>query len=1249
MDIVINQLLFLTLFLLPVAPQNLTSSRLVITFQTRADNLASNAGLVNATLVKRYGRRLVLDLRRPFDFGEEADAMRSVMLAVEHVEMDYLVSVDEFNDTVYSDDLNSMVVAQQGFTGAVPPLTQWNLKDSEPYSIHAEKVWASSNSTPDVVVAVIDTGLATPAREYFLHVVGGYDFISDSDLALDLDGRDADATDPGDWGDYCPTPSWHGTRVASILAARHDNKFGMRGVAQNCSVMPVRVLGLCKMGYANDVTDAIVWAAGGTIDGVPINPLPAKILSLSLAGAGDCPSYLQSAIDLAITLGSVVITAAGNNNKDASGYFPANCKGVIAVAASTRQGTLAGYSNFGNIISLSAPGGDSMNPIMTLRVDALETDLQIFNGIGTSFAVPHVAAIGALVYSSSRMKVKFDLKTMLLLPATNTSVHNIIEMKKFTDVFESYENTNVVALITEECATSSVFRYCDPNKVNLGDINECQCVCSANSYHEIVLQALSGGSVYYEACLPCPTCSSGSYRTSCGCASQSVCLDKSKWLKPNDICGLCALNCQACTCPGGQYKIGCSGTSSGLCSACTSCSAGQYNNGCSGTSSGTCTACVACPLGSYYSSACTGLSAGTCATCPTCPYSQYRSGCSGTSSGSCVACTSCPAGQYNYGCMGTSSGTCLTCPTCPDGQFLDGCSGLYSGLCTVCTWCSFPGTLLTPCTGTSRGTCSTVSCVTCALGEYAQGCSGTNPGVCTMCGACPVATPYRIGCSGISSGVCRACAKCFAGYYLTGCTASSQGTCAMCESCPAGTYRVGCADTNPGVCKRCTSCPSGQFAVACSLDFDGSCSSCGTCSDSYPSFLIGCSGNSPGECYPCTPCSAGFYSKGCAGTSYGTCESCTCPANTYGGCNALTPYAPPTCNPCPSCSAGYTRSGCTGTSSGVCSQCPAGKYSLAGDVACSDCREGASYSSVGSSECLSCTVRSCAVGTKIKECDLSTNSECITCSKPQNSDWVVSATACTWQCTSGFYLSSGSCVACTVYTTGICPIGTYFVQCDAAAIQDSECKACDNKPVSNSFYITSSGNQVNNCQWGCNDGYYLSGNDCVQCGAGYYRSKTDALGSCTACPAGKYSTATTASSSSTCAPCTAFTSCPVGNYFTSCTTTKNSECVACTNGPASNSFYSSSSGTVVNSCQYGCNGGYYLSGSNCATCGAGYYRTSTDVIDTCNMCPSGKYSTVVAAASSTVCSPCTSCPNNGQYTMNCGVANSGTCAYCTNN
>jgi serine protease len=131
----------------------------------------------------------------------------------------------------------------------------------------------------------------------------------------------------------------------------------MKGVAQNCTVMSVRVLGECRTGYASDVADAIVWAAGREIVDVNLTETPARIIMMAFSGYGTCPGYLQSAVTQATNLRAVLIAAAGNNAKDASLYFPGNCEGTVVVAASTRQGTLATYSNFGPMVDVAAPGG----------------------------------------------------------------------------------------------------------------------------------------------------------------------------------------------------------------------------------------------------------------------------------------------------------------------------------------------------------------------------------------------------------------------------------------------------------------------------------------------------------------------------------------------------------------------------------------------------------------------------------------------------------------------------------------------------------------------------------------------------------------------------------------------------------------------------------------------------------------------------------------------------------------------------
>ena len=226
----------------------LATQRAVMTFHSADLVVAGSAGVEEGgfIVVKQYGRRLVLDVGREFVDPSDVTLLKELagVDRVENVEADELVEVSQNRE-----DSPPLVVDAQvvPYTATATALNRslnlyeplWNLADSEPYSIHVEGVWGHTNSTPDVVVAVLDSGIAEAAEGLFLNLLGGYDFVSDSGISLDGDERDADPMDPGDSGPECLIPSWHGTKVASVLAARHDNSLGIKGVASNCSVLPI--------------------------------------------------------------------------------------------------------------------------------------------------------------------------------------------------------------------------------------------------------------------------------------------------------------------------------------------------------------------------------------------------------------------------------------------------------------------------------------------------------------------------------------------------------------------------------------------------------------------------------------------------------------------------------------------------------------------------------------------------------------------------------------------------------------------------------------------------------------------------------------------------------------------------------------------------------------------------------------------------------------------------------------------------
>ncbi|MBW8900942.1 MAG: S8 family peptidase [Massilia sp.] len=286
---------------------------------------------------------------------------------------------------------------------------QWDLYEATG-GINAPAAWDKSTGA-GVNVAVIDTGYR-PHADLSGQILQGYDFISTTMIANDGGGRDTDASDPGDWtpagscGAGIPaadqSSSWHGTHVSGTIAAKANNGLGIAGIAYNAKIVPARVLGRCG-GYTSDIADAMIWASGGTVTGVPANANKARVLNLSLGGSGACDTTTQNAINSARSRGAVVVVAAGNSNTNAINSSPANCSGVITVAATNRSGGKASYSNYGTNVTVAAPGGDNGAGILSTLNSGTTTPASDNYAwyMGTSMATPHVAGVVALMLSAN--------------------------------------------------------------------------------------------------------------------------------------------------------------------------------------------------------------------------------------------------------------------------------------------------------------------------------------------------------------------------------------------------------------------------------------------------------------------------------------------------------------------------------------------------------------------------------------------------------------------------------------------------------------------------------------------------------------------------------------------------------------------------------------------------------------------------------------------------------------------------------
>ena len=294
---------------------------------------------------------------------------------------------------------------------------QWehNAPNTHAGAMNLPAAWGETTGSSNVVVAVVDTGVVNH-RDLAPRLIGGsatlagYDFITPSTVGNDGDGRDSNPSDPGDWISAEDTTSsvfancgihnsaWHGTHVAGTIGAASNNAQGVAGVDWNARLLVARAMGKCG-GYLSDITDAIRWSAGETVNGIN-NPTPANIINLSLGGSGTCGPTYQDAINAAIGRGAVVVTAAGNSNTDVSTHRPANCQNVITVTALEQNGGKASFTNTGNQVDIAAPGVSILSTLDGGKTSPVNDDAYAYYK-GSSMATPHVSGVLALMLAAN--------------------------------------------------------------------------------------------------------------------------------------------------------------------------------------------------------------------------------------------------------------------------------------------------------------------------------------------------------------------------------------------------------------------------------------------------------------------------------------------------------------------------------------------------------------------------------------------------------------------------------------------------------------------------------------------------------------------------------------------------------------------------------------------------------------------------------------------------------------------------------